>query len=186
MIQRLQSVLFFFAAAVNIGILFTVISSAQNPDTEKSAEVWGTYIKYTDSSVPEEVGADVFKYTNVPFYQNTLHLAYVSLLFIGVGLLLFNIFQYHNRPFQIRMGYIIIIVTFLQILFSVFLSRQIDHQILPEGIQTNDPMRSPEFMAHSDLWWGFKMPIATVLLTFWGLMRVKKDEMIVKESSRLR
>jgi asparagine N-glycosylation enzyme membrane subunit Stt3 len=179
MIQRLQTVLFLVAAAINFSILFSRMGFSNNNETNLSYEIFGTYCIYTDKNPDKPNGRDVFEMTEIPFYKTPFQLVNVVATIAVSGLLFFLIFQFKNRPFQIRLAYIALGLTFVQILFSVLLSQQIEHQILPNGIED-------EFSGQSQVQFGFYMPIAVVLITFWGIMRVKKDELLVKESSRLR
>lgn len=187
MIQRLQTLLFLLAAAANIAVLFSPIAFSQSEESGKSLSAMGTYLEMQDTSMQGVTNQDPWQLQHISFYKTPWHFVMVLGVVVSSGMLLYAITQFKKRPFQITLGYAAIAVIFVQVVAGVLLSLQIERAIFPDGMPEAIPGRSTEFIAMSQSSFGLKyLPPVVILLAFWGIMRVKKDERLVKESSRLR
>lgn len=91
---------------------------------------------------------------------------------LGGGLALINIFLFNNRPLQLRLGYLLIILAILLPSVAALL-------ILADGTAMN----SGEVISEKA---GIFMPIVAIITTVLANKYVKKDENLVQSMDRLR
>ena len=100
------------------------------------------------------------------------HVVLLGLVILGAGLALINIFLFNNRPLQLRLGYILIILGILFPLVGVF-SFMNDTAQMSDSAQINDQL-------------GIYLPILTILFAILANRSIKKDENTVRSMDRLR
>ena len=100
------------------------------------------------------------------------HIVLLVLTCLGGGLALINIFLFNNRPLQIRLGYLLIVLAILlpAVAFTLILS---DGTATAAGEEINEGL-------------GIFMPIVAIITAFLGNKYVKKDENTVRSMDRLR
>ena len=100
------------------------------------------------------------------------HVVLLVLTCLGGILALVNIFLYNNRPLQIRLGYLLIILAILLPVVAALL-------VLSDG----SAMNSGEVITEKA---GIFMPIVAVITSVLANRFVKKDENLVQSMDRLR
>lgn len=100
------------------------------------------------------------------------HVVLLGLAILGAALALINIFLFKNRPLQIRLGYILIILGILFPIVGVF-SFMNDTAQMSDSAQINDQL-------------GIYLPILTILFAILANRSIKKDESTVRSMDRLR
>ena len=161
MIQRIQSLFFLFAAILTLGLLFipfwsfTDGSSTQNLQA-LSIEVSGT------TSTP----------TLIPFSEHILHTVFFGLSLLIPILLLVTIFLFGNRPRQVRIAYLALFLTLIEIVVMIFFSRQGPFEDLAAG--------------EGVVQLGLALPMVSLVLIWLGIKRVQADEELVRSVDRIR
>lgn len=145
MIQRLQSI-FYLLTGVAFSLEFLFPFAISNINTTKYFED--------------------FKYN----IQD--HTVLLVLTVLGAVLALVNIFMYKNRPLQIRLGYLLIILAILLPAMAVIL-------ILTDG---NTTISGEQISERA----GIFLPIVAIIMAVLGNRYVKKDENVVRSMDRLR
>ena len=177
MIQRLQSALLFYAATMNIAVIFSPIWVVSNKVTDVGHFIYGHYTNLHEFHGGEK-GQKPWKDTTIPFTDNIWSILLFVTLIVVSALIIYTIFKFKNRPLQIRLCYAAIAMVFMQIILTIVLTKHSESVLLTPGLREGD--------AESSYMPGFFLPIGVVLLCLWAAMRIKKDESLVKESSRLR
>lgn len=145
MIQRAQSIFYFLTGtAFFLGFVFPFAKSNLNTS----------------------------KYFEDYLYTIQDHPALLVLTCLGGILALINIFMYKNRPLQLRLGYLLVILAVLLIVTAGTL-------ILTQGTATAAGENITEKF-------GIALPVIAVITTLLANRGVKKDESIVQSMDRLR
>lgn len=183
MIQRLQSVLLILAAIANFSAFFLPYGYAENHAEmdSPSAKLFGGHavvnVLNTDPAPGEPFGE--FKETTIGVGDDT----FVTLHGVFIGLnalaLIAMIFMYNNRPRQLRLVYVGIVMLMVQVvLAAAMLWKSMPDWLGAAQIADGDFESGPQF--------GFFIPILAVLLTWWAAKRIQKDEKMVKDMDRFR
>lgn len=172
MIQRIQTIFFILAAAANVAVLFLPMGAASNNDSMEgqTAELSGMCIQRTGL---DEATAS-FVEESIGFSDDAFLMVHVLLVALASIYLVILIFLYGDRPRQIKMSYVGIILLMGQLAVGALLFMQ-----LPEMVG------NPEDLKH-DIGYGFFVPLVALLFTWLAISRIKKDERLVKASNRLR
>ncbi|MEL6672211.1 MAG: DUF4293 domain-containing protein [Bacteroidota bacterium] len=162
MLQRIQSILLLLAILVNLSVLFVPIWQLSQ----------GSAIQVVDGlsiEVEEMVGegSDTLFYAHEESTTQVSHTAGVVLIGLSCLWLAFTIFQYNDRPRQMRLAYIGIGFLMAEILAYVMLT---------QNLGAGDSM--PHF--------GFAFPVAALLLVWLAISRIRKDEELVRSVDRIR
>lgn len=145
MIQRIQTV-FYFLAALSLGGLFQFpFATSEKP-------------------VPMLLDDQVYNVMD--------HIVLTALAAIGALVALVAIFLFRNRPLQIKMGYIVIIVSILTPLVA-FLLMYNENTVTKDTSVINDSF-------------GLYLPVFALLFGLLANRFVKKDEKTVRSMDRLR
>ncbi len=172
MIQRIQTIFLILAAAVNITVLFLPLGIASNNDSFE-----GSSVTLTGMCVEKE-GFDEVTFENVKetvgFSDDTFLMLHVLLVVLTSIYLIVLVFLYGDRARQIKMAYVGILLIMGQLLVAVLLFTQ-----LPEMAG------SPDDLQH-DISYGFFVPAVALVLVWFAISRIKRDERLVKSSNRLR
>jgi glucan phosphoethanolaminetransferase (alkaline phosphatase superfamily) len=156
MIQRIQSLYFFFAA-VCIGILaFAPLYSAEYQDIKYDVFIGGLL---KSKGGTEEV-----------ISSNPALFAVVILLLL---MPLIAIFLFNNRKLQLRIG------------SSAMLSYTIFVFVLAALVNESMKL-APEISTQGHYNWGLALPFAGVILLFLANRAIKKDEALIRSADRLR
>ena len=172
MIQRIQTIFFILAAVANVAVLFLPLGAASNNDSMEgvTVELSGMSIKTTGL---DEATAD-FVEKSIGFSDDTLLMVHVLLVALTSLYLIILIFLYGDRPRQIKMSYVGILLLMGQVLVAILLFMQ-----LPEMAG------NPEDLRH-DVAYGLFIPVIALLFTWLAIGRIKKDERLIRDSNRLR
>jgi hypothetical protein len=172
MIQRIQTILLFLAAALNVSVFFGKLADASSTETMESPtlDFYGTHLQL--SHVNEATMQ--FETSNLPLTQEPTMLVHVIALGLSSLVLLVSIFLYSNRGRQIKVVYAGIVLLMAQIAMAALLFNK-----MPEMIHSvpNDPHQLGIF---------FFFPAGSVLLALWAVRRIQHDEKLVKGMDRLR
>ena len=96
----------------------------------------------------------------------------IGLTVIGGGLAIFNIFNFKNRSLQMRLGYIIIVLSILlPLVAGLLLFNQ--YSKMPSDLIIDDGL-------------GIYLPILALITTILANRFIKKDDKLVRSSDRLR
>lgn len=179
MIQRIQTILLFLASALCVAFLFFPTWMVMNPDTGD-----GGSKTITASPMQVQVESSEMSLTNafssnaISFSGNTFLLIQFILVVGIAGLLLVTIFMFNNRPLQIKLGY-----------GAMFLFMGMFVLLIPirNWLQEmgGDPTAAGE-LYQSVPQWGLAAPFVAMLLTWWAIKRVQKDEKMVQGMNRIR
>lgn len=179
MIQRIQTVLLFLAAALCVAFLFFPTWLVMNPDTGDGGS---KTITATPMSVAVETSAmsltNPFTNESLSFTASPFLLIQFLLTCVTALLLLGTIFMYNNRPLQAKLAY-----------GGVFLLMVINLMVIPirNWLQEmgGDPTVAGE-LYQSIPQWGLGAPLLAMLLTWWAVKRIQRDEKLVKGMDRIR
>lgn len=163
MLQRLQSLLLLFAVLLNLGMLVT------------------PFWKYTDGAGIEYLnGLGIHAQTesgvaiqSQRFTANGLHLGMVLLAIALSAFLAFIIFQYNNRSQQIRLCQFALMGLSLQIMLMVAMT-----QAGPFVLDGNTAKEQAQA--------GIVLPALALVLAWWAMHRIRKDEALVRSVDRFR
>jgi peptidoglycan/LPS O-acetylase OafA/YrhL len=146
MIQRIQSI-FFFLAALALAALFT-FPMATTPDA--SGEGIFADAEYTSGDLP------------------------FLMILTGIGILvaLVALFTFRNRPLQMRMGYLVIVMSILIPALAYWLYMQ-DAAGMPADVEVHDGF-------------GLYLPFIALVCAIVANYFVRKDEKLVRSMDRLR
>lgn len=145
MIQRLQSIFYLLASGAFFST-FALPFAVSNTDTAK----------YFEDLV----------------YDIQDHPILLTLTCLGGAIALINIFLFNNRPLQIRLGYLVIVLGILLPAVAALL-------MLTDGTATATGEDISEGL-------GLLMPVVAIIFAVLGNRFVKKDENIVRSMDRLR
>lgn len=95
------------------------------------------------------------------------------LVVIGICISLFAIFFYRNRPFQVKLGWIAVIIG---VLIPVLAWWELYSGTTEMGITAND----------YSIGIGLFLPVIIIILLMLAMRYIKKDEKLVRSSDRLR
>ncbi|GAB4413212.1 MAG: hypothetical protein OHK0039_19890 [Bacteroidia bacterium] len=169
MIQRIQSVFLFLAAALNLAALFVPMwRFAVSGDSETLSGMFDT------ATFAAQEGTSVrWFFGHGQTLPTVLHTA-TFLLILGVSAwLLFVIFGYQDRLKQIRQGYLAMGLLAAQILVFVLLTQQQPTQVLGGAVQGMPQV-------------GFALPALALVFTWLAVFRIRKDEELVRSVDRIR
>ena len=172
MIQRIQTIFFILATAANVAVLFLPLGVASNNDSMEGVTVELSGMSIQKTGLDEATAS--FIEESIGFSDDTLLMVHVLLVALTSIYLIVLIFLYSDRPRQIKMSYVGIILLMGQLLVAALLFMQ-----LP------DLAGSPEDFRH-DIAYGFFVPIVALLFVWLAISRIKKDERMVRDSNRLR
>jgi hypothetical protein len=192
MIQRLQTILLFLAAGLMVVFLFLptfyVKALQETPGSEfhKETTITATpskiniskfdneQIDWSDPSTifPEEGG----KVETIPVSENVFFLLRLIIVALVVGILLITIFLYSNRGLQIKLSYLAILLIMIQFILTFPINNWLEETALVG--MTTEPDSAQR--------WGIGIPLAALLLTWWAIKRVQKDEKLVRGMDRIR
>ncbi len=168
MIQRLQSVLLFFAAVLMLVALFVPVWVF--PSGQSSEQVFGAYTVVNQS---EEKVETVRFFDHPEVAHKVLHSAFVVLDVLSVVFLIYIIFGYNNRKRQMQQSLYAMLLLAVSVLMLVLYT-----------------MKEPEYLlggeGQGQVQWGFALPIVAIGLTWYAARLIKKDDDLVRSSDRLR
>jgi hypothetical protein len=179
MIQRLQTILLFLASALCVAFLFFPTWMVVNPDTGEggSKTITASPMKVTVESSEMSL-TNAFSSNEIAFTDNTfLLIQFIVVLAIAL-LLLVTIFMFNNRGLQVKMGY-----GAMFLFMGMFVLLAPIRTWLQE--MGGDPTIAAD-MYQSIPQWGLGAPLTAMLLTWWAIKRVQKDEKLVQGMNRLR
>lgn len=145
MLQRIQSI-FLLVSGIAFFLLFAVSFATSN-----------------------KVEAGIFTDQAYSITDNPI---LIGLTVIGGGLALFNIFIYKNRSLQMRLGYVIIVLSILLPLVASLLFFN-QYSQMESDIEINEGF-------------GIGLPILALITTILANRFIKKDDKLVRSSDRLR
>ena len=161
MIQRIQSVLLLLAFVANICFLF--IPSWEFTSSEGTEEITAmAVIQQSETSEPSSTQA-----------SSPLHMGLFTLTILASAWILLTIFQYKNRPKQIKWAYVAIMLTGISIILLALLSQQGPSMLNATSVSG---------IAQA----GIAGPAIAILLIFIAIRRIKKDEELVRSVDRIR
>jgi hypothetical protein len=187
MIQRLQTVLLFLAAALCVASLFLPNWLAMDPgagDTGDSMTISATGIKIQrDGFVSSETmdfdhPETIFPSGEVSIMDNTMMVVRAVLVVLIALLLLVTIFMYNNRGLQIRMAYGAVFLLMVQFLLLVPIGKWLQEMAYDATKGCAECQSLPQ--------WGLGTLVVAMLLAWWAVKRIQKDEKLVKGMDRLR
>lgn len=172
MIQRIQTVVLFLAAVLNFSILFLPIADASSNESMESGSV-----KFYGSRLEvESLNEAAFKFEtmSVPLTSEPLLLGHV----IAVGavslVLMVAIFLYSHRPRQVMLGYVGLVGIMVQVILATLIYKKLPQMV---AAQEGDPHNLGIF---------FFVPAVALLLTWYAIKRIQRDEKLVKGMDRIR
>ncbi|MBK9449644.1 MAG: DUF4293 domain-containing protein [Bacteroidetes bacterium] len=179
MIQRLQTILLFLASALCVAFLFFPTWMVVNPDNgEGGSKTITAYPMKVVVESSEMSLTNAFSTNALPLTENTFVLIqFIAVIAIAI-LLLVTIFMFNNRDLQVKMAY-----------GAMFLFMGMFVMLVP--IRTwlqemgGDPTIAGE-LYQSVPQWGLGAPLTAMLLTWWAIKRIQKDEKLVQGMNRLR
>lgn len=181
MIQRIQTIFLILAAGLNFAVLFMPLGAVTDTGGMSHTDVvlTGQSLEmsiFDESRVFEDADGYVqgYKDTALGPGENVLLLAHVVVLILVSIYLIAVIFMFNNRPRQLRLSYIGILLLMIQLIIAAVLFMQ-----LP------DLANNPEEFQH-DIAYGFFFPVGAMLLTLLAARRISHDERLVRESDRIR
>ncbi|MEM6801230.1 MAG: DUF4293 domain-containing protein [Bacteroidota bacterium] len=157
MIQRIQSIFLLLAVLANIAVMLL-----PQWKTELAGEVGSINALLFDA---ENDQADLQFFEHQESGSMALHTGVFAFVTLSSILLLYTIFAFNNRPRQIRLSYIGIILIFIEVLLLVLLAQS--------GTNANPQI-------------GFALPIVAILLTWLAARYIRKDDDLVKSVDRIR
>ncbi|MEM6628796.1 MAG: DUF4293 domain-containing protein [Bacteroidota bacterium] len=161
MIQRIQSLFFLLAALCILALLFVPFWKYDASGSTQFLQALSVD-NIGESATP---GA-------ISFSENPLHMGFFGLSIVIPLLLLVVIFLFNNRPRQISLGFVALMLSLILILVMVFFSRQ-----GPYGGFTP---------SEGTVQLGLAFPMVAVVLIWLGIKRVQADEALVKSVDRIR
>ena len=178
MIQRIQTVLLFLAAALCVAFLFLPTWLVSNPGIEdgNSKTILSTPMGVSVES--SEMGLNAFSSKTMGFSENTFLLLQFGLTCLTAALLLLTIFLYSNRPLQVKLGY----VSLLMLMGINVLMIPIRNWLQEMG---GDPGLGADFY-QSVPRWGLAATFVALLLVWFAVKRIQHDEKLVKGMDRMR
>ncbi|MEL7530082.1 MAG: DUF4293 domain-containing protein [Bacteroidota bacterium] len=165
MLQRIQSIFFLLAIIVNFAVLFT-------PVWQFSEAGQIEVLNGLAEMAPESEGSSVNFFEHQDPMKSVLHSVFMGMIVLSGAYILWLIFQFNDRPRQIRLGYIGAVLILVEILALVLLTQQ-----------------GPEYLsasAASTPGYGMIFPIVAVFLVFLGIRGIRKDEEKVRSVDRIR
>jgi hypothetical protein len=179
MIQRIQTIFLFLAAALCVAFLFFPTWMVMNPDTGDGGS---KTIVTTPMGVLVETSAmsldNPFTNETLSFTSNTFLLLQFLVTAITVILLLATIFLYQNRPLQIKLAYGGIFLIMVTNLMMIPIRSWVE-EMGGDATVAGDMYQSiPQ--------WGLGAPLLALLLTWFAIKRIQRDEKLVKGMDRLR
>ncbi|MEM0996399.1 MAG: DUF4293 domain-containing protein [Bacteroidota bacterium] len=183
MIQRLQSLLLLVAALANFAALLLPYGYADTQDAmdSPSARLYGGYAVISALNDDPAAGENFGEFAQTTLTVGDDALLTIHALLIGLnGIALIGmIFLYNNRPRQMRLVY----VGLLMLMAQIALAAAMIWTSMPKwvGAENVDP-------SNFDLgpMSGFFVPLVSVLLVWFAAKRIEKDERMVRDMDRLR
>lgn len=179
MIQRLQTILLFLAAVLCVAFLFFPTWLVMNPDDGDggsktiTASPMGVMVESSQMSIDNP-----FTTEHISFTGNTFLLIQFVLVILLAGVLLVDIFLYGNRALQIKVAYGAMLL-FMAMFVMLIPIRSWLQEMGGDPTVSGDMYRSlPQ--------WGLAGPFVAMLLTWWAIKRIQKDEKLVQGMDRIR
>ncbi len=163
MLQRIQSVLLFFAALCMLAILFFPVW--EKSDVEKNEKVSLSALAMTYEKEDIET-----KEINILNEEWTGYIAILAILSAAVAF--YSIFRYDNRLLQIKLGALNSLFMGGALGVSVYFSLQAESIIVPQ--------------VRGDYLVGFYLGVAALLLNSMANRFIRKDERLVRSADRIR
>jgi peptidoglycan/LPS O-acetylase OafA/YrhL len=161
MIQRVQSVLLLLVMLLMCGsIFFTGWSKENKAQTEKYELSPTTTTKYEMQGNSYQVVEQTSNYT------------IAVLAFLAAGVALFSIFQYKNRPLQIKLGFLISLLIAGNVGVLLFTSKELEKSF------ATDVMGQYSF--------GLYLPMVALLCNILSNRFIHRDERLVRSMDRIR
>ncbi len=157
MIQRIQTLFLALAALLNAAGLFLPLWSAGSADNEQI--IHGLSVSQGETSMMFMDHSDGV--------MMAAHTAFVVLSIVGTIWLMVVIFQFNNRPKQMRWAFMGMLAICLEILALVLLTMKVQAE-----------ESGPEY--------GWAAPLLALVLTWLAARRIKKDEDLVRSVDRIR
>lgn len=157
MIQRIQSIFLVLAVLANLAVL--------------ALPVWQSDLGASSGSInalmfdAEGTEADLQFFEHVESGSKALHTGFFAMMVLSSLLLLYTIFKFNDRPQQIKLAYIGIILIFVEILCVVLLAQS--------GANAS-PLP------------GFAGPVVAVIFAWLAARYIRKDDDLVKSVDRIR
>lgn len=189
MIQRIQTVLLFLAAGLMVAFLFFPTYDATAGEDkgefhkENSLSATPTSIsisrfdnEHIDWENPDSIFSEGDSKGESPAITDNIYfLLRLIVVLIAALVLLVTIFLYGNRGLQIRIAYIGILLIMVQFILQFPITTYLE-SLTTQGL----PMMNASYK------WGFGAPLAALLLTWWAVKRIQKDEKMVRGMDRIR
>lgn len=161
MIQRIQTVLLAVAAALNVGALFVPLWQFDNGNGREVIQGLSINAQLQDA------GAQRLSFLEVP-----LHIGFLAMVAISSLIVLITIFQYNDRPKQIKWGLAALVLVAVEIVLLVLLT-----QGGPYLLSTGEAFAAK---------WGMLFPVLAMGLIWWAIRRIRADEKLVRSVDRIR
>ncbi|WNJ16856.1 DUF4293 domain-containing protein [Pontibacter sp. G13] len=169
MLQRIQSVFLFLAAAVNLAVLFVPIwQFSAGTETEM---VMG--LSVLNEATAGEEATEVMFFAHEEPLEMAAHTAGVVLAGLVSLLALVNIFLFNNRSLQMKICNALMILVMLEIVAYVLVTLQTPEFATQAGDTGNPSV-------------GFAIPIIAMVFVWLAKGRIKKDDDLVKSVDRIR
>jgi len=163
MLQRIQSVLLFFAALCMISILF--FPMWEKNDVKKNEEVIITAIEQVHNKTDIETGE-----VNI---ISTVWTAYIGILCVlAAAVAFYSIFRYDNRLFQMKLGALNSLLMGGTLGITVYFALQAEKLIVPE--------------VRGDYAEGFYVIVVALFLNTIANRFIRRDEKLVRSADRIR
>lgn len=157
MIQRIQSIFLLLAVLANLAVL--------------ELPVWQSDLSGNSGMISALAFEGENTENTLQFFEHAdtgnlaMHGGFFAMVILSSLLLTFTIFRYSDRPGQIRLTYIAIILIFVEILAAVLLAQS--------GSTANPQI-------------GFALPVVAILLAWLAAKFIRKDEDLVRSVDRIR
>ncbi len=162
MIQRVQSIFMFIAAAAMIAMTFFPLWQKADLEASRLITMNAFEIRFeqqTASGTMELLGV-----------QNVMLISIGA--FLAAGIMLFSIFKYKNRMTQVKLNALFSLISALTIVGTVYFSLKANALMIPEQQGT--------FLM------GFYLPIVAMFNNFLANRFIRKDEALVRSADRIR
>lgn len=163
MIQRIQSIFLFLAAACMLAMVFFPLWQKIDYTQMEVATLDIFYMKYEKFSEGDATRELISA-------KNTYYIAILSGLVALVAL--FSIFQFKNRLLQIKLGALISLLILGLMVASVLVILKAEALLLPQ--------QRGQYLI------GFFLPLGALVFNFLANRFIRKDEMLVRSADRIR
>lgn len=163
MLQRIQSVLLFFAALCMLSILFLTMWSKM--DVEKSERITITAISQLHEKVDIETG-EIYLISEI----HTFYIAIIGVLAAAIAF--YSIFRYDNRLLQMKLGALNSLIMGSTLGVTIYFVLEAEKMIVPT--------------IRGDYGEGFYAIVGALFLNTLANRFIRRDEKLVRSADRIR